>query len=351
DFDNDGWNDLIAVGEWMSPVFFKNKKGTLINATRETGLTNVNGWWNSIYPADIDNDGDIDFVVGNMGTNIDYKPGKNQPVELFYNNFTGSGRPQPVLSCYIKNEVGEKKRFPFAYRDDLFRVMPSLKKKYWNYETYSKAGLDEVFNSDELSKAKHYQADVFENCVIKNNGNGKFGISPLPAEGQLSCINGIMATDFDKDGNTDIIVTGNSHSNEVIYGWLDASLGLILKGDGKGNFIPQPATISGLFLNGDMKSLAYFYTKNDEQVILAAANSDSLKVLSPTAKAGTKIFYANPLDVYAEITYENGNKVKQEFYYGAGYLSQSARAIEINNGVKYIEFVDSRGNKRNVSNF
>ncbi|HEX8677221.1 MAG TPA: RNA-binding protein, partial [Segetibacter sp.] len=158
-------------------------------------------------------------------------------------------------------------------------------------------------------------------------------------------------TDFNKDGNTDIIVTGNLHSTEVIYGWQDASLGVLLNGDGKGNFIPQPATVSGLFLYRDMKSLAYLYNKNGDEIILAAANSDSLKVLSPASKAGTKIFYANPLDVYAEITYKNGNKVKQEFYYGAGYLSQSARAIEINNGVKYIEIVDSRGNKRNVSNF
>lgn len=96
-----------------APVFYKNQKGTFIDVTKKTGLANVNGWWNSIYPADIDNDGDIDFVAGNMGTNIDYKPGKNQPVELFYYNFAGGVRPQPVLSCYIKNELGEK-TFPFC---------------------------------------------------------------------------------------------------------------------------------------------------------------------------------------------------------------------------------------------
>jgi hypothetical protein len=261
DFDNDKWIDLIVVGEWMPPVFYKNQKGRFIDVTRKTGLTNVNGWWNSIYPADIDNDGDIDFVAGNMGTNIDYKPGKNQPVELFYYNFAGGVRPQPVLSCYIKNELGEKKRFPFAYRDDLFRVMPSLKKKYWNYETTLKQAWKKFLRLMNYPKQNITRQMCSRTAVIRNNGNGKFGISPLPAEAQLSCINGIMATDFDKDGNTDIIVTGNSHSNEVIYGWLDASLGLLLKGDGKGNFIPQPATISGLFLNGDMKSLAYSILK------------------------------------------------------------------------------------------
>lgn len=349
DFDNDGWIDLIVVGEWMPPSFFKNEKGNFINVTKQTGLSNVNGWWNSIYPADIDNDGDIDYVVGNMGTNIDYKPAKNQPVELFYYNFNSTATPQPVLSCYMKDESEEKKRYPFAYRDDLFRVMPSLKKKFWNYETYSKATLDEVFKEDELSKAKYYKADLFESCIIKNNGNGKFSISPLPSEAQLSCINGIMATDFDKDGNTDLIATGNLHSTEVVYGWLDASLGLLLKGDGKGNFKPVPASGSGLLLHGDMKSLAYLYDKSGNNVILAAANSDSLKVLSPSVKSPPKILYAHPLDEYAEITDANGKKTKQEFYYGSGYLSQSARAIEINNKIKYIKVVDSKGNKREMS--
>ncbi len=348
DFDNDGWIDLIVVGEWMPPTFFKNQKGTFVDVTKETGLTNSNGWWNSIYSTDTDNDGDMDFIVGNMGTNIDYKPAKNQPVELFYNNFNSIGVAQPLLSCYMKDESGEKKRYPFAYRDDLFWVMPSLKKKYWNYESYSKAVLDDVFKTDELSQAKHYQADIFESCILKNNGKGKFSVASLPAEAQLSCINGIMATDFDKDGNTDIIVTGNSHSTEVIYGWLDASLGVLLKGDGKGNFIPKPATFSGVFLNGDMKSLACLYDKKGREIILAAANSDSLKVLSPSVKAATKIFYANPLDVYAEIAYTNGKKTKREFYYGSGYLSQSARGIEISNHVKNIEVIDSRGNKKNI---
>lgn len=348
DFDNDGWIDLIVVGEWMSPAFFKNEKGKLINVTTQTGLTNTNGWWNSIYPADIDNNGHVDFIVGNRGTNIDYKPAKNQPVELFYHNFNNIAKAQPVLSCYMHDESGEKKRYPVAYRDDLVRVIPSLKKKYWNYETYSKATLSEVFHADELSKAKHYKADIFESCILKNDGSGKFSIVPLPAEAQLSCINGILPADFDKDGNTDLIVTGNLHSTEVVYGWMDASLGVLLKGDGKGNFIAAPSTDSGLFLYGDMKSLVCLYDKEGHEIILAGANSDSLKVLSPAVKEAARIFYAQPLDVYAEITYKNGNKRKQEFYYGAGYLSESVRAIKINTSIKYIEVVDSKGNKRTV---
>lgn len=349
DFNSDGWVDLVVVGEWMQPCFFKNERSRLVDVTNQTGLNNTSGWWNSIYPADIDNDGDIDYVLGNMGANIDYKPAPHQPVELFYNTFNGVTKAQPVLSCYMKNEAGERKRYPFAYRDDLFRTMPSLKKKFRNYDLYSKATLDEVFNSKELSAAKHYRADMFESCILKNNGNGKFSITVLPVEAQLSCVNGIIATDVDDDGNMDLMLAGNSYSNEIIYGLMDASPGLLLKGNGKGNFTPLPSSVSGLFLYKDMKSLVSIYDMAGHEMILAAANADSLKVLSMLHNKAAKIFYASPLDAYAKITYTNGAQTKQEFYYGAGYLSQSARAIKINWHIQSIVVVDIKGNERNIA--
>lgn len=348
DFDNDGWIDLIVVGEWMPVIFFKNVNGKLINISKQTGLENINGWWNSIYPVDIDNDGDIDYIVGNMGTNIDYKPTKDKPLELFYNDFDGSGKMQPVLSYYTADKTGKKKRFPFSFRDDLFRVIPSLKKKFWNYELYSKADLEEVFKREALLKAKYYKADIFESCIIENKGEGKFAIRPLPVEAQFSCINGIIATDYDNDGNIDLILAGNSHSNEVVYGWMDASLGILLKGNGKGDFKVVPPEKSGLFLSSDIKGLASLYDSRGNEIIIAAANSDSLIVLNLEKKVATKIFLAGALDAYAEIEYKNGHKTKQEFYYGSGYLSQSARVLQISSFVKSVQVSDIRGSKRNI---
>jgi len=347
DFDNDGWVDLIVVGEWMHPVFLRNNKGKFEDVTAHTGLDAVNGWWNSIYPVDIDNDGDMDYIVGNMGSNVDYRPGKGQPVELFYNKFNGSARAQPVMSCYMADGSGAKQRYPFHSRDDLFRVIPSLKKKYFNYASYGDARLDQVFTEEELTGAAHYRADLFESAVLINKGNGQFDIAPLPAAAQLSAINGILAMDVDSDGKMDLLVCGNSHSSESIYGWMDASLGLLLKGDGKGHFDPIPATRSGLFLPGDMKSLVSLYDSHGQAIILAAANSDSLQVLSPRQPGG-RTFYAGPLDAYAEITYRDGSKARWEFNYGSGYLSQSARAIQINQQMARLDIIDSKGRKRIV---
>jgi hypothetical protein len=246
------------------------------------------------------------------------------------------------------DEAGEKKRFPFSFRDDLFRVMPALKKQFWNYELFSKATLDEVFKPEALSKAAHLQADIFDNCILENKGGGKFTIRPLPVEAQLSCINGILATDYNDDGNTDLIVAGNAHSSEVVYGWMDASLGVLLQGDGKGNFTAVPPQKSGLFLSGDVKGLSSLFDAKGNEIIIAAANSDSLKVVSPAKKSNIKIFYAASLDAYATITFKDGHTARQEFYYGGGYLSQSARAIKIGALVQSIQVVDSKGSKRNI---
>jgi hypothetical protein len=248
----------------------------------------------------------------------------------------------------MTDKTGRKRRFPFSFRDDLFRVMPSLKKKFWNYELFGKAVLEDVFRPEDLSNAKHFQADIFESCIIENKGNGKFTMRNLPVEAQLSCIYGIAATDYNEDGNMDLIVAGNSHSGEVIYGWMDASLGVLLKGDGRGNFTAESPEKSGLFLSRDIKGLATLFDNRGNEVILATANSDSLTILSPEGKAASKIIFARPLDAYAEIAYKNGRKAKQEFYYGCGYLSQSARAVEINNLVKSVEVVDTRGCKRSI---
>ena len=346
DFDNDGWQDLVLTGEWMAPAFFKNQKGKLVNVSAQTGLAEMNGWWNSIYPADIDNDGDVDYILGNMGTNVDYKPAKDQPLEIYYADFAGTSKPKPVVTTYILSNSGEKKPYPLTYRDDLFRSMPFLKKRFSTYEPYSRAKLSDIFEKEAIDKAIHFTANTFQSCILVNNGGGKFSVKILPPEAQFSCVYGILASDVDHDGNLDLMISGNSHSNEVVYGWMDASIGLLLRGDGKGNFAAQTAQKSGLFLSEAARGLSLFYDKNGQEIIVSLANSDSLNLLSNQYKS--KVIYAGPMDTYAEITFQNGTKRRQEFYRGAGYLTQQARAVSIDDGMKTVRFFDSKRSGRLV---
>jgi hypothetical protein len=346
DFDNDSWVDLIVVGEWMPPMIFKNEHGKLVQIKNTGGLENTNGWWNSIYPLDIDKDGDIDYVLGNMGTNIDYKPSPKKPMELFYHDFDGNGKQEAVISTYITDERGIKKRFPLPFRDDLFRELPFLKKKYWNYDLYSRATLDEIFSNETLENAKHFQTDLFESCILENKGAGKFILKPLPAEAQLSCMNGITSTDYNKDGNIDLVIAGNAHTKESMYGWMDASLGLLLQGDGKGSFIPVPAIKSGLFLNKDVRGLAEFYDLKGQPALMVVNNADSLEVMATVESSQANFLMAGWLDDYAILYYKDGHTIKKEFYYGYGYLVQEQRLVIITEDMKEIQWFDSKGNKR-----
>ncbi len=350
DFDNDGWLDLVVAGEWMPPTFYKNQKGRFINVSEQTGLQDMNGLWNSIFPADIDNDGDVDYVLGNMGTNIDYRPSKNQPLEIFYGDFANTGKSKAVFTTYVTDNSGHKNSYPITFRDDFFQSMPLLKKKFANYQSYSEAKLDNIFSKDIIGKATHLTANTFESCILINDGNGKFTVKPLPSEAQFSCIYGILATDVDLDGNLDILITGNSHSNEVVYGWMDASLGLLLKGNGKGDFKPQSAEQSGLFLHEATRGVGLIYDSKGHEIIMAVANSDSLNILSVGDNSVSPIIYANPDEIYADILLKNGKKRKQEFYFGTGYLSQQVRAIRQSKDVKSIQLYNRKGKSRKIEN-
>ncbi len=348
DFDNDGWIDLIVVGEWMPITFFQNQQGKLVNITEKTGLQHTNGWWNSIYPTDIDNDGDIDYIVGNMGLNIDYRPTPEYPLHLFAYDYNEDGKTDPLLFQYQKNKENEQELVPFHRRNDFLDQLRNFGKKFPNYGKYANAQLTDVISQDQIDKANKFTAERFESSIVENKGNGKFTIRPLPIEAQISSINGIYSEDFDNDGNMDLVIAGNSYASEIQYGWQDASLGLYLKGDGHGNFQPIMSQSSGLFLNKDIKGFSALHNTKGGKVLLAAANSDSLIALTPNMSPINEVIWARPLDSYAEILYRDGTKRKKEFYYGAGYLSQSSRSIEISDKIESISIVDSKGNRRIV---
>lgn len=352
DFDNDNQIDLIIAGEWMPITFYKNSSGVLKNVTEQSGIGELIGWWNSLSPGDFDNDGDMDYLAGNLGQNTHYTASKEHPLSVYAKDFDNNGRFKAILSCYIKDDKGEMKPFPMPTRDDLVIQMPSVKKKFSTYGAYSTATINEVLTPAEREGAIILSANYFSSSYIENLGAGKFKITELPQEVQYAPVFGMISNDFDNDGNLDALIVGNDYGTEVFTGRYDAMIGLYLKGDGKGKFSSIPVSKSGFFVDGDAKGMAELYTKKGEKLIIVTQNRDSLKVFSKIGKAkevnNPNVLPLNSNDSWAELTFNDGKKQKVEFYYGSTYLSQSSRKFEIQPNLESIDIFQFSGEKRTI---
>ncbi|WP_431214808.1 FG-GAP repeat domain-containing protein [Puia sp. P3] len=255
DYDGDGWPDLVLAGEWMPVTVFHNEKGVFQNVTSGTGVSDHKGWWNSIVAGDFDKDGDIDYIVGNMGENSFYKASMSYPVRAYAGDFDKNGIYDMVPSLYLPDREGKLKEYPAESRDDMLRQINALRKKFPDYKSYAVATMDDVLGATERKGALVVEATDFRSCLLRNDGNGRFSLEPLPMQAQLSSINGMVAEDVDGDGAVDVVLSGNDYGVEPAVGRYDAFNGLVLKGDGKGGFSPLSILESGLYLPGDQKSL------------------------------------------------------------------------------------------------
>src|SRR5688572_30076105 len=347
DFDNDGWIDLILAGEWMPITFLKNDKGQFKNVTSSSGITNYVGWWTTIAPGDFDNDGDIDYVVGNLGENTYYKASDRYPVSIYAKDFDKNGVLECIPTKYIKDKDGDLKEFTAHTRDDVVDQMPFIKKNYLTYKAFAEATFDELFTADEIKGALKLQANYFKSAIIKNNGNASFEISALPGVAQFSSLNGMVVDDFDGDGNLDIAINTNDYGTEVSTGRYDALNGLLLKGKGDGNFVPLSILQSGIFIPGNGKGLVKLRSKNGRYIIAAAQNRGPLKVFE--LKKYIRFVPLQDNDVSARVKYKSGLSQKHEFNYGSSFLSQSARFLSIDSNVSFVTIYDSRGEVREIN--
>ncbi len=342
DFDDDGWVDMIMVGEYMEIQFLKNKNGKLENITSETGLTNHNGLWNSIVSGDFDADGDTDYIMGNLGLNNDFKVSPEEPLTLYAKDFDENGNIDPLVSCYRNGS--EHLIHP---RDVLIDQINGMRNRFLDYESYANADMDRTFTQKDLDGAQIFRATNLASTYVENLGNGKFKSTSLPLQAQFSPIYGMQVHDYNADGNLDVLVAGNQFSVEPFMGRYDAFVGLCLLGDGKGNFKIVSTNESGLDISGDAKGMATIQSANGEMGILVAQNSGKLQSYS----YGTKMerLRAKPMDAYAIIHLKDGGSFKTEFYYGGSYLSHSSRSVGYDTAsTDYIEVVDYRGEKRKI---
>lgn len=350
DFDNDGLVDLVVVGEWMPVTFYKNTGNGFTKI--KTGIDAHVGWWNSIVAGDFNNDGQVDYVAGNLGQNSNYKATFEQPMTIMGKDLDGNGSFDAMIFCYMKAEDGLQKPFPMHTRDDLISQLISIRKKYPSYRGFGKATMDDLWSDKDKENAVIMKATDMNTSFITNKGNGKFTISPMPLATQMAPVYGMIAKDIDQDGNLDLVMAGNDFGMEPFTGRHDAFMGLYLKGNGKGGFAPLSVAKSGLFINGDAKALAAIQSAKRGDILVATQNQDSLKVYRQTGigMKPKKYIKLKGDDFFADISYKNGSKKRVEFYYGSTYLSQSSRNLQVDADVSKITITGYAGKKREITN-
>jgi enediyne biosynthesis protein E4 len=336
DINNDGWTDLAVVGEWMPITFFVNDKGKSFTSIK---LPDTSGWWNSINGGDFDNDGDIDYVAGNLGLNSVYRASVKEPVCVYAKDFDDNGSVDAILCRYIQG-----KEYPVHPRETLTGQIAKLRGVAERYSTYGGMGIKDLIPETMLKDALVLKSTLFASVYLENNGSNTFSVKQLPVEAQYSPMYGSVVDDVNNDGNLDILTVGNSYASETLSGFYDAGIGNCLQGDGAGNFKTVHVTRSGFFVDDDAKALSSLILGSGQQLFLATQNRDSLKVFSSHNSSEIpeeNIVRANRLTKSAIVELKNGKKRKHEFYYGSGYLSSSSRTIIKDNTISNIIVKDN----------
>jgi hypothetical protein len=267
DINKDTYKDLVVVGEFMGIQVFMNDKG-VFKEPKNNQLSQLKGWWNTIEQSDLDNDGDMDLIVGNHGLNSRFKANKKEPIKLFVNDYDGNGYLDPVLTFTAK----DGKNYPYALRHNLVEQLKYLSKKFPDYESFKTASITDIFTKEQLDSSLVLEANTLNSIILINKGDFNFDILELPFETQFSPIYAITTGDFDNDGDQDIILGGNLNGVKPEFGRYDASFGNYIENLGNLKF-KYHQTGEGLKIDGQIRDLKIINHK-----IFIARNNDSLEV-------------------------------------------------------------------------
>lgn len=263
DIDGDDLLDLVLVGEWMYPMFLLNR-GDQFRSQNQ--FEDKRGWWFSVTPKDLDGDGDVDFILGNLGKNYKYKASADKPFEIYVNDFDTSGTLDIVLGYYDQEQL-----VPVRGRQCSSEQMPFIKAKFETYDAFAKADIFEIYGEDRLNKSLHYQATTFESMVALNDGKGKFSLEVLPNLAQTAPINDALIHDFTGDGSVDIFVAGNLYNAEVETPRADAGKGWLLRNNNGALTVIPPVEV-GVIADSDVKRMAVLNKDNDPIIVIASNN-------------------------------------------------------------------------------
>jgi len=256
----------------MEIKVFSISNNSLYDKTSEYGLTKTKGWWNAISVNDIDEDGDMDIIAGNLGHNIKYKASEEEPFKLFVDDFDQNGTNDVYLGYY---EGG--KCYPVRGRQCSSQQMPFVKSKFKTYEEFGLATIDKVLEGHISDETVVQEAHTFSNTIFINEGNGKFESVPFPNAAQISPVYGIAVDDFDKDGKKDIFIAGNMYNREVETTRSDAGKGALISFDANGEIVVKRSMVTGVSADKDVRDVALVKT-SENSLLLIANNNDALQV-------------------------------------------------------------------------
>jgi hypothetical protein len=276
DIDLDMNPELVVAGEWMGIKIFKFSKTGFIDISQKMGLEKTDGWWNCVIANDLDLDGDIDLVAGNLGLNAKINGTSDHPAQLYAKDFDGDGKIDPII-CTYRNGL----TVPFATRDDLLAQIPSLRNKFSSYKKYSQVkSIENIFSEDQINDALISNVYEFRTAIFENSGNGRFNMIPLAKEAQLFPVFAIEVMDMNEDGLKDILLGGNLYEAHITYGRYDAGYGLFLKGGKNMNFESIPFRESGVILKGEIRDIKFLNTGARSLFVVSKSNG-SWQVITP----------------------------------------------------------------------
>jgi len=274
--------------------------------------------------------------------NTRYRGNQKEPLCIYASDFDKNGSIDPVMTYYLQGT----KHIVHA-RDELISQISAMRLRFRKYKEYADATFEQSFLPTELESAYVVCSEWFETSYVGNLGDGKFSIKALPIESQFSTVFGIIAGDYNHDDNLDIVMVGNMYASDVNTGRYDASVGLYLHGDGKGNFQPSRAKESGLFADGDAKGIANVTAAGGDRILLVGNNSGPTQAIAVTQKY--KNYQPAEDDAFALVTLANGKTFRHEFFYGSTYLSASSRKLYYSGSVIKIELYNFRGDRKEVT--
>jgi hypothetical protein len=262
---------LVVVGEWMSPHYFENREGQLVDRTEERGLADLNGLWQSIHLVDFDGNGLQDIVLGNFGTNSRIQASEDSPLRLFVNDFNENGQTEPLIAYKPDGEYR-----PFEQLDEILAQIPEVQEMIRSYRDYASKNIEQLFLASKLDSALQKDVNELRSLMLMNNGDSGFSVDPLPLEAQLFPVMSIHSMDVNSDGNLDLLLGGNLYDvKPSMGGRQDAGFGLVLIGDGEGNFKPIEPNKSGFFVEGEIRAIKSIQINNNSGYVMVARNDDS----------------------------------------------------------------------------